>query len=147
MLIVAYNWDNVILIFTTLLILQTSAHATTILSLLTTQSVILSQNISQPKTKLLIQIELWKIYERKHKRIKNTKKKYICIIIGWDYALLHALNIMDKKNGTMDCIISIQDALELWPVMQNKLLLQLDTFFTNLLCLLLCEYNIKFGTQ
>ena len=65
----------------------------------------------------------------------------------WNYALLHALHIMDKKDGKMYCIISMQDALELWPVMQNKLLIQLDTLFTNLLCLLICEYNIKFGTQ
>ena len=41
----------------------------------------------------------------------------------WGYALLHALNIMDKKDGKMYCIISMQDALELWPMMQNKLLL------------------------
>ena len=33
MLIVTYDWDGVILIFTTLLIIQTSANATTILSL------------------------------------------------------------------------------------------------------------------
>ena len=73
-----------------------------------------SQNTSQPKTKLLIKIELWKnIWEETQKNLK----KYICIIIGWDYALLHALNIMDKKGGKMDCIISMQDALELWPMM------------------------------
>ena len=65
----------------------------------------------------------------------------------WDYALLRALNIVDKKDDKMDCIISMQDALELCPIMQNKLLIQLDTLFTNLLCLLICEYNIKFGTQ
>jgi hypothetical protein len=32
MLIIAYDWDDVILIFTMLLILQSSAHVTTILS-------------------------------------------------------------------------------------------------------------------
>jgi len=47
------------------------------------------------------------------KELKIKKKKNICIIIGWDYALLHALNIMDKKDGKMYCIISMQDALEL----------------------------------
>ena len=54
-------------------------------------------------TKIQIIISNWtleKIYERKHNRIKNLKK-YICIIIGWDYALLHALNIMDKKDGNL----------------------------------------------
>ena len=57
------------------------------------------------------------------KELKFLKNISICIIIGWDYALLHVLNIMDKKNGKMDCIISMQDVLELWPMMQNKLLI------------------------
>ena len=84
-----------------------------------------SQNTSQPKSKLLIQIELWKKYMRGNttELKKKYTKKYICIIIGWDYALLHALNIMDKKDCKMDCIFSMEYVLELWPMMQNKLLI------------------------
>jgi hypothetical protein len=56
---------------------------------------------------------------RGNTRDQKITQKYICIFIGWDYALLHPLNIMDKRKGKMDCIISMQDALELWPIMQN----------------------------